>query len=327
MDSRRPRWEDARVPLIPDSSYRAPWWLPGGHAQTIWPALFRRAEPVTLIRERLELEDGDFLDLEWSGKSSERLAILSHGLEGSCRAPYIQDMARALAAAGWDALAWNFRGCGTEPNRLLSFYHSGATHDLDAVIRHALATHPAESIDLIGFSLGGNLTLKYLGEPRERPPQLRRAAAFSVPCDLADSARRLSEPRNRLYMRRFLRSLRTKLRVKEALFPGMLDLAGLENIPDFLEFDNRFTAPLHGFRDADDYWTRSSCRQFLPHIRIPTLLVNARNDPFLGGKCFPYEEARTSAWLSLETPDEGGHVGFPGNGGSWTSRRALGFFK
>ena len=299
-----------RVPLIEHSTYRAPWWLPGGHLQTIVPALFRRVKPVTTLRERLELDDGDFLDLAWSGKRSKRLAILSHGLEGSCDAAYIQGMAKSLVAAGWDALAWNFRGCGTEPNRLLSFYHSGATEDLDAVIRHALAVHPAEQIDLIGFSLGGNLTLKYLGEPRERPAHLRRALAFSVPCDLADSARRLSEPANRLYMRRFLRSLRTKLRVKESLFPGTLDLAGLDQIADFLQFDDRFTAPLHGFKNAEDYWTRSSCRQFLPHIRIPTLLVNALNDPFLGEKCYPREEARESEWFSLETPGSGGHLGF-----------------
>jgi predicted alpha/beta-fold hydrolase len=299
------------VPLIEHSIYRAPWWLPGGHLQTIVPAIFRRVRPVTTLRERLELDDGDFLDLAWSGKSSTRLAILSHGLEGSSDAAYIQGMARSLVAAGWDALAWNFRGCGTEPNRLLSFYHSGATEDLAAVIRYALAAHPAQQIDLIGFSLGGNLTLKYLGEPRERPEQLSRALAFSVPCDLADSAHKLSDPTNRLYMRRFLRSLRAKLRVKESLFPGSLDLAGLDQITDFLQFDDRFTAPLHGFRNAEDYWTRSSCRQYLPHIRIPTLLVNALNDPFLGERCYPREEARESEWFHLETPDGGGHVTFP----------------
>jgi predicted alpha/beta-fold hydrolase len=317
------------VPIIAGSTYRPPAWLPGGHLQTIVPSLFRRVEPVTTRRERLELEDGDFLDLEWSGKSSKRLAILSHGLEGSCRGSYIQGMARALVAAGWDALAWNFRGCGTEPNRLLSFYHSGATEDLDAVVRHALATHPAaETVDLIGFSLGGNLTLKYLGEPRERPSQLRRAVAFSVPCDLADSSARLSEPGNRLYMARFLRSLRAKLRVKDGIFPGELDLSDLRNVRNFLEFDDRFTAPLHGFKDAADYWTRSSCRQFLPEIRIPTLLVSALNDPFLGEKCFPREEAEGSAFFHLEMPENGGHVGFPqAGGGSWAEERAVGFLR
>jgi len=311
------------VPLIEPSSYQAPWWLPGGHPQTIVPSLCRRVKPVTTLHERLELEDGDFLDLAWSGKSSRRLAILSHGLEGSCNGTYIQGMARALVDAGWDALAWNFRGCGTEPNRLLSFYHSGATHDLDAVIRHALENHPAESIDLVGFSLGGNLTLKYLGEERERPEQLHRAVAFSVPCDLANSAAKLSEPENRIYMARFLRSLRAKLRVKDGIFPGELDLSGIDSVKTFVEFDDRFTAPLHGFKDADDYWTRSSCRQFLPDIRIPTLLVNALNDPFLGNRCYPREEAAGSAFFHFEAPAKGGHVGFPDATGCWMERRAI----
>lgn len=311
------------MPLIQTSSYNPPWWIPGGHPQTIFPSLFRRAETVTTGRERLELEDGDFLDLAWSGKSSRRLAILSHGLEGSCDGAYIQGMAGALSAAGWDALAWNFRGCGAEPNRLLSFYHSGATHDLDAVVRHAVARHPAEIISLIGFSLGGNLTLKYLGEKRERPERIRRAVAFSVPCDLADSAAKLSERSNRIYMARFLRSLRAKLRVKDGIFPGELDLTDLQDVKTFTEFDDRFTAPLHGFRDADDYWTRSSCRQFLPDITVPALLVNARNDPFLGPRCYPREEAEGSRFFHLEIPEGGGHVGFPGNPGCWMETRAI----
>lgn len=288
------------------------------------PALFRRVKPVTTLRERLELEDGDFLDVAWSGKSGHRLAILSHGLEGSSDAAYIQGMARSLTAAGWDVLAWNFRGCGVEPNRMLSFYHSGATEDLDEVVRYALTVHPAEEICLIGFSLGGNLTLKYLGEPRTRSEKIRCALAFSVPCDLADSARKLSDPANRVYMRRFLASLRAKLRVKETLFPGDLDLAGLDQITDFLQFDDRFTAPLHGFKDAVDYWTRSSCRQFLPDIQVPTLLVNALNDPFLGQSCYPWEEAKESGSFHLETPASGGHLGFPPSGGSsWMERRVL----
>jgi uncharacterized protein len=305
-----------------NSDYRAPWWLPGGHLQTIVPSLFRRVPVVTAERERLELEDGDFLDLAWSGKTSKRLAILSHGLEGNCDAAYIQGMARALVREGYDALAWNFRGCGTEPNRLLSFYHSGATEDLDAVIRHALAVHPAETIDLVGFSLGGNLTLKYLGEERVRSEKIRRTVAFSVPCDLADSSAKLSEPGNRIYMTRFLRSLREKLRVKDGIFPGELDLGDLWNVRNFLEFDDRFTAPLHGFKDANDYWTRSSCRQFLPAIRIPTLLVNAVNDPFLGERCYPREEAEGSEWFYLEMPEEGGHMGFSR---FWATSRALDF--
>lgn len=168
--------------LIRNSTYLAPAWLPGGHLQTIYPALFRRLAPLESRAERLELADGDFLDLAWSGSKSLRLAILSHGLEANMEAGYIVGMASALIRRGWDVLRWNFRGCGSEPNRLLKMYHSGATEDLLAVIDHALAHHSAQAVDLLGFSLGGNVTLKYLGErPAELSPRLHRAVAISVP--------------------------------------------------------------------------------------------------------------------------------------------------
>ena len=317
------------MPLIGNSSYRAPFWLPEGHSQTMFPALFRRVGHVTKRPERLELPDGDFLDLEWAESGRARLAILSHGLEASAGSEYIQGMAAALVRHGWDVLAWTFRGCGSEPNRLLRMYHSGATEDLDAVISHALATHPATSIDLIGFSLGGNLTLKYLGEnPAARSPRLHRAVAFSVPCDLACSSRTLAKRSNWLYMERFLRKMRAKVRVKQRMFPGQLDLTGLDQICRFQEFDDRFTAPIHGFRDAADYWARNSCRQFLPHISLPTLLVNAENDPFLGPECYPREEAAASGFFHFEAPETGGHVGFqPADGadGYWSETRAIRF--
>jgi uncharacterized protein len=287
----------------------APWWLPGGHAQTLFPALFRRVPRVTLLAERLELADGDFLDLEWSGRTGRRLAVLTHGLEGSARAVYIQGMARALARRGWDVLAWNLRGCGGEPNRLARFYHSGDTQDLRELLAHALASHPAESVALLGFSLGGNLMLKYIGEESGGiDPRIQRAVAFSVPCDLACSATALERPGNRIYMAAFLRSLRSKLREKQRRFPAVFSLDGLEAIRTFREFDDRFTAPLHGFRDAADYWARSSSRGFLPRIRIPTLLVNALNDPFLGPRCHPHGEA--GPLVRVESPRRGGHVGF-----------------
>lgn len=317
------------MPLIGDSSYRAPSWLPGGHLQTVFPALFRRLPHVTTRRERLELSDGDFVDLDWAEQGRPQLAILSHGLEADTRTDYIQGMAAALIHHGWDVLAWNFRGCGGDPNRLLRMYHSGATEDLHEVISHALARHPAEAVDLVGFSLGGNLILKYLGErPAALPPRLHRAAAFSVPCDLSCSSRQLALRSNRIYMERFLRKMRAKVRAKDLMFPGQLELAGLRRIRSFQEFDDRYTAPLHGFRDAADYWARNSCRQFLPAIRLPTLLVNARNDPFLGPGCYPSEEAAASMCFHFETPAAGGHVGFSplrGAGEYWSETRAIGF--
>ena len=315
--------------LIRNSTYRAPSWLPGGHVQTIYPALCRRPAPVASRSERLELADGDFIDLEWSEKGGQRLAILSHGLEADMNTGYILGMAAALIRRGWDVLRWNFRGCGGEPNRLLRMYHSGATEDLHAVVSHALARHPAASIDLIGFSLGGNLTLKYLGErPAALPPRLHRAVAFSVPCDLSCSSRQLAIPSNRIYMDRFLVAMRAKIRAKKRMFPDQLDLTGLDRIRTFQEFDDRYTAPIHGFRDAADYWARNSSRQFLPHITLPTLLVNAANDPFLGPGCHPRDEAAASTSFHFESPATGGHVGFPtlGNKGEyWSETRAAGF--
>ncbi len=310
------------------STYEAPVWLAGGHLQTIHPVLFRKVPLVTGRKERLELDDGDFLDLEWAGKDGERLAIISHGLEGCSRAKYVQGMAGALLRRGWDVLAWNYRGCGDQPNRLTTFYHSGKTEDLDLVIRHALSVHPAKEIDLIGFSLGGNLTLKYVGERGNGiHPAIHRAVAFSAPCDLASCSAKLSERQNRIYMARFLKTLRAKVREKDSRFPGILNTDGLDAMRSFADFDDRFTAPLHGFKGADDYWKRSSSRQFLGDITIPTLLVNAANDPILGTACYPYEEAASSDSLFLETPSQGGHVGFGSGAEYWSETRAAEFLR
>ena len=208
-------------------------------------------------------------------------------------------------------------------------YHSGATEDLRAVISHAIQHHPATSIDLIGFSLGGNLTLKYLGEcPAELPERIRRAVAFSVPCDLACSSQQLSILSNRLYMERFLITMRSKIRAKKLRFPDQLDLTGLSQIRTFQQFDDRYTAPIHGFRDAADYWAQNSSRQFLHAINRPTLLVNAENDPFLGPSCYPFAEAAASDVFHFEAPASGGHVGFPSSGGNgeyWSEIRAMEF--
>jgi len=317
------------MPLIENSTYRAPSWLLSGHLQTIYPALFRRLPHVTTRRERLELADGDFIDLEWAEQSRPRLAILCHGLEADTRTDYIQGMAAALIRHGWDVLAWNFRGCGESPNRLLRMYHSGATEDLHEVVLHALSRHSAKCVDLVGFSLGGNLLLKYLGErPAELPPRLHRGVAFSVPCDLACSSAQLARRSNRLYMERFLCKMRAKLRTKALMFPGQIELAGLRRIRNFQVFDDRYTAPIHGFEDAADYWARNSCRQFLPAIRLPTLLVNALNDPFLGPGCYPFEEAATSSYFHFEAPATGGHVGFSPSRRAkeyWSETRAIKF--
>ncbi|MFP4069910.1 MAG: YheT family hydrolase [Opitutales bacterium] len=320
------------MPVLIHSTYRPPLAFRNRHLQTIFPALFRKPPQATPERERITTPDGDFLDLEWARrKPSPRLAVLTHGLEGSSQATYIQGMARALVRAGWNVLAWNFRGCSGEPNRRLQSYHSGATGELQIVLDHALAHHDYDSITLVGFSLGGNLTLKYIGDAGARiDPRIRAAAAFSVPCDLADSAHRLEASGNRVYMHRFLKSLRAKISEKIRRFPGQIEDHGLAAMRTFAEFDDAYTAPIHGFASARDYWTQCSCRHVLHRIQIPTLLVNARDDPFLTPSCFPTEIAREHPHFHLETPAHGGHMGFVQfnrAGLYWSEQRTIEFLK
>jgi len=313
------------MPLV-SSTYRAPLGLRGGHFSTIYPTLFRRVATVEVELERLELPDGDFLDLDWSRLGHRRLAIVGHGLEGESSAKYIRGMSLALQKRDWDTLAWNCRGCGGTPNRLLRSYHSGVSEDLGSVVDHAISEGYQE-LALIGFSLGGNIVLKYLGEQGpEAHPEIKAAVAFSAPCDLTSSSLRLGERSNRIYMSRFMKGLKEKTRLKNEVFPGRLDLTGIDKIKTFAEFDDRYTAPLNGFKDARDYWTRASCKSHLPAIRIPSLLISALNDPFLPKACFPIEIAEKSRHLSLETPSHGGHVGFVSRGLEfWSETRCIEF--
>ncbi len=321
------------MPLLTSSSYRPAVLLANGHLQTIAASTLRRVPGVEYRRERLELPDGDFVDLDWSLAGpvpARRLGIISHGLEGDSNRPYVRGMARALNQAGFDALAWNYRGCGGETNRLLRAYHLGDTDDLAAVVRCAVEDKHYPELFLTGFSAGGNVTLKYLGENAARvPSQVQRAAVFSVPTDLKASSMHISRWQNQIYLRRFLTSLRHKMRVKAAHLPGQLDVSALDELRDFPQFDERYTAPLHGFASADEYYEHSASGRYLAGIRIPTLLVNALNDPFLPPSCFPREAARASQFFYLETPAEGGHVGFNEagpNGTFYSERRAVDFF-
>jgi predicted alpha/beta-fold hydrolase len=301
------------VPVIP-SAYRAPWFLHNGHAHTIYPVLCRRVNGVHYERERLELDDGDVLDLDWSRAGGRNVVLIAHGLEGSSGGAYIKGMVRAINRRGWDAVALNFRGCSDEPNRLARFYHSGATDDLWSAARH-VQQKGYERVALVGFSLGGNVTLKLLGELGDDAPEwLFGGVGISVPCDLKSSAEAMARPANSIYMRRFLVDLRAKLRAKQSRFPKEMDDSGYNHVRTFRHFDDRYTAPLHGFRDAEDYWARCSSRFFLEAIRRPALLLNAVDDPFLAPECFPREAATHSDWLCLESPQHGGHVGFVGGG-------------
>jgi predicted alpha/beta-fold hydrolase len=313
------------VPLI-NSTFAPPVLLRGAHVQTLLGAVLPRGKSVCYTRERLELADGDFVDLDWSRVGADRLVLISHGLESASSDSLTRGVVASVNAAGWDALAWNFRGCSGESNRLPRFYHSGETSDLAAVIARAARDH--SQIALVGFSLGGNMTLKYLGEA---PPSggcrtVCAGIAISAPIDLASSARRLdAHPGNRFYLRRFLRKLAAKVETKALDFPDAFDTRGLREIRSFAEFDDRFTARLHGFRDASDYWAQSSARPLLPRIGIPTLLLSALDDPFLAPESFPESEARKSEHVTLETPRHGGHLGFIDARGPWLERRIVEF--
>ncbi len=325
------------MPLLPASGHRAPPLLWNGHLQTIAPALFRTVPDVAYERERLELPDGDFLDLDWLRHptgAADTVAIISHGLEGDTTRPYVRGMARALHQhASVDVLAWNYRSCGTGgPNRLLRAYHLGDTADLHTVIGHALAAAGGyRTVWLVGFSAGANISLKYLGEDAAHVPgAVRGAVTFSAPVELAAGARHISRWQNRVYLTRFLRSLRGKLAAKAVQHPAALDLSGYEALQSFEAFDDRYTAPMHGFASAAAYYAHAASQQYLSGIRVPTLLVQARNDPFLPWPaCYPIAEAEASEFFYLEIPDDGGHCGFaesfPRGDRYYSERRAVEF--
>lgn len=314
------------MPLISQTTYRPPGFLQNGHALTVFPVLFRRVNTVSYTRERISTPDGDFLDLDWSVVGAPRLAVIAHGLEGHSRRGYVMGMARALNKRGWDAVAWNFRGCSGEPNWKLRFYHSGDTQDLDTVLQHVLHKARYDGLALVGFSMGGNIVLKYLGERGAHVPDgLQGGVAFSVPCDLSSGASKMARPANSLYMRRFLSTLHAKVRGKMERFPGMIHDEAFHHIKTFEQFDGTYTAPLHGFESAQDYWRKASSKPLLPRVAVPTLLINALDDPFLDTPCFPYEEAQSNPCFYLETPKRGGHVGFVSfgpDGEYWSEVRA-----
>lgn len=318
------------MPILPKPDYRPSSWQFNAHVQTIYPSLLRKVKFRYDERERLELPDGDFVDLDWKQSSfrTKKLVIITHGLEGDSRRHYVLGMARLFTQYGHDALGWNCRSCSGEPNRLPRFYHHGDAGDLRQVINHAIRKYAYEEIVLVGFSMGGSLTLRLLGEdPDDVPTQVKKAIAFSVPCDLLAGVRVLSRPVNRMYANRFLKKLGAKIKVKEKLFPGEISYEGYRDIHHFTEFDNRYTAPLHGFTDAGDFYARASVKPYLKNIRVPSLIVQALNDPFLSEESIPYHEAEINDKLFLETPDEGGHCGFtlPGSDFSWAELRALAF--
>ncbi len=307
--------------------YRAPSWLPGGHLQTIYPATCIPRPQVAYRRERWHSADGDFVDVDFvDGQPGRPLVVLFHGLEGSSGSHYARALMAALAARGWSGAVPHFRGCSGEPNLAPRFYHSGDAGEIDWILRRL---HPRAGGPLLaaGVSLGGNALLRWLGESRHAAGIVDAACAVSAPLDLTRGGEALSSGFNMLYTRMFLQTLKPKCLAKLEQFPGLFDRAALLAARDLYAFDNVVTAPLHGYRDTDDYWHRASARHVLHDITVPTLVLNARNDPFLPGIHLPDS---ASGAVRLEYPEQGGHVGFPSGAPpgrlDWLPRRLLSFF-
>ncbi len=318
------------MPFLGQSSYPGPpRWQYNGHLQTLVPGLFRRVNGVEYQRERITTPDDDFLDLDWIRNGQRRLLVLTHGLEGDSNRQYIRGAAKLFSRNGWDVLAWNCRSCSGEMNRAFRMYHHGDVEDIGTVVDHALRTGQYETIAMAGFSMGANITMKYLGtQGKNTPAAIRAAAVFSAPCDLESGSEVLDRRENALYRRRFMRALIRKIRQKNTQYPDRLDLSKVRQIRRWRDFDEYFSAPICGYRDAADFYRNASARNFIAGIRVPTLLVNAANDPILTPACMPVELARTHEHFYFEMPGQGGHCGFQSAGRDeffWSEQRALEF--
>lgn len=295
------------------STYKPPFIFRNYHLSTIYASLFRKPPKVIQHRERLDLQDGDFLDLDWSFSTSGptgKLQVILHGLEGSSSRPYILGMASQFNKAGWDVAAINLRGCSGELNRLYRSYNAGASEDLREVIQHILKKQKYDSLALTGFSLGGNLMLKYLGEGKPLPSQLQAAVAISAPCDLYLSLKKLEESRNLIYSRRFVKKLKQQLLKRSDMFPDNITKEEIMSCTSLYAIDDLYTGKAHGFKNALDYYQKSSALNFIPNISVPTLLINAKNDGFLSANSSPIDMANKNPYFYLEIPAYGGHVGF-----------------
>ena len=318
------------MPIISTSTHRPTKLLKNGHIQTLYPYFFRKVRDVKFSRKRLFTDDKDFIDIDISDIGSKRLLILSHGLEGSSDTQYIRGMTKHFNNIGIDVISWNMRSCSGELNWTDKFYHAATISDLDLVIEHSLGRKEYQEVFLLGFSLGAALTTNYLGlKGQELDVRIKKAAVFSTPCDLKSSIEELSRPINKMYLENFLSTMRNKILEKHhTIGLSKVDIRDLKKIKTFQDFDNRFTAPLHGFKDANDYYEQGSCKNKIQNITIPTLMVNAKNDPFLGIGCYPLKEAKINKNFYLEMPFSGGHVGFLESfkkGALWSELRAQAF--
>jgi uncharacterized protein len=312
--------------------YIAPRWLPGGHLQTIYPATCIAKPPVTYRRERWQAPDQDFIDVDFvDGQPGKPFVVLFHGLEGSSNSHYARALMAYVAELGWSGAIPHFRGCSGEPNLAPRFYHSGDAQEVDWIVRRIAAYAKARAAGRLyatGVSLGANALLRWLGESQHQAEIVDAACAVSAPLDLTGGGEALARGLNRIYTRAFLHTLKPKCIGKLKQFPGLFDQQALLRARTLYEFDNVVTAPLHGYRDTDDYWHRASARHVLNDITVPTLILNARNDPFLPERYLPRSAA---SCVTLEYPQQGGHVGFTGGPAPgnlmWLPQRMIAFLR
>lgn len=317
---------------IVKSEFKPPWWLRNRHLQTLYPALFRKVELVDTRSEQFELADGDFIDLVWTSNNAKPgtpVVIVLHGLEGSINSPYARGLLNLVADKQWAGVLMQFRGCSGRHNRLDRSYHSGDTVDIHAVVTAIKRRYPDRPVVAVGISLGGNVLLKYLGEQKQAS-LLSAAMAISVPFDLADGARALGKGLSRLYQWHLIRHIRTKMKNKFKNKPAPIDMNKIDQWRDFFLFDDKVTAPIHGFNDVDDYYSRSSAKQYLKHIITPTLILHSKDDPFMSEQAIPAEEELSNS-ITLELTEHGGHVGFVygkmRNLDYWFEKRAAEYFR
>lgn len=313
-------------------AFKPAWWLPNPHLQTLWPFLQkRRKSNLILSRERITLPDGDFIDLEWTNGMPEKpIVLILHGLEGSVHSHYAQCLLRSVIQWGWQGVFMYFRGCSGVPNLHARGYHAGDTSDVQTVVTYLRERFPYSKIAVIGVSLGGNVLLKWLGETHENNP-LSAAVAISVPFELQEVAKRFNQGFSKLYQWYLLRCLRKRLTHKSNLLMNTLGKDTHFKYRTFFEFDDKITAPLHGFANVDEYYKKSSCRPYLSNIRIPTLILHAYDDPFMTENVIP-QASELSACTKLEVTKSGGHVGFvegkyPWHSSNWLERRIPFFLK
>jgi len=297
------------MPAFQNQDYKPPFLFRNGHFNTIYPALFRKIQRPSFQRQRLNTEDGDFLDIDLLKNGNKRAAFLFHGLEGNTDSQYIKAIAHRLHQLNYDIIATNFRGCSGEANKKLNSYHSGFTGDLRMIIE-TYAQDYEDSI-IVGYSLGGNISLKYAGEaPEKVHSSISKIIAVSVPIDLSGGSRQLNKKGNYFYTQNFLKTLRVKVKEKDRDFPNQIDLSNLSKVKTIWDFDEYFTAPMNGFKGAEDYYAQANSLQYLKSIKLPTHLISSLDDPFLSKSCFPFAEADNSNMINLHTTKYGGHVGF-----------------